>query len=82
MWVNENGTANLLSVPQLEKDGFRVTTNNLTEWVMYTPQDEKIVSSQYTGICNMMLYINVHQFKNDFALANTKAHQEKILHTV
>ena len=27
MWINEGGIANLLSIPQLEKDGFRVTSD-------------------------------------------------------
>ena len=31
MWVNERGIANLLSIPQLEKDGFRVTSDTKGE---------------------------------------------------
>ena len=27
MWLNEGGIANLLSIPQLGKDGFRVTSD-------------------------------------------------------
>ena len=38
MWVNDNGIANLISVPQLEKDGFHATTDTLAEWLVYTPQ--------------------------------------------
>ena len=82
MRVNESRITNLLSIPQLEKHGFRVTTDTLTELVVYTPQGEKIVFLQDTGLCNMMSYIDVRQFKNDFALANIKTHQEKSLQTV
>ena len=32
MWLNEGGIANLLSIQQLEKDGFRVTTDTHGEW--------------------------------------------------
>ena len=35
MWINEGGIANLLSIPQLEKDGFRVTSDTHGEWVVY-----------------------------------------------
>ena len=43
MWLNESGIANLLSIPQLEADGFRVTCDTDTNWVVYTPQGHKIV---------------------------------------
>ena len=35
MWINEGGIANLLSIPQLEKDGFRVTSDTHGEWIVY-----------------------------------------------
>ena len=31
MWLNEGGIANLLSIPQLEKDGFQVMSDTLGE---------------------------------------------------
>ena len=58
MWVNESRIANLLSIPQLEKDGFRVVTDTLGEWVVYTPQGEKIVFMKDTSLCNKMLYLH------------------------
>ena len=42
MWLNEGGIANLLSIPQLEKNGFRVTTDTHGEWVIHSPQGEKL----------------------------------------
>ena len=75
MWVDESGIENLLFIPQLGKDGFIITTDTLTEWVVYMPQGEKIVFLQDTGLYNRMPYIDVRQFKNDFALTNIEAHQ-------
>ena len=45
IWVDESGIANLLSIPELKNDGFCITTDSLTEWVVYMPQPqgEKIV---------------------------------------
>ena len=37
MWFNESGVANILSIPQLEENGFRVTTDTLGGWVVHTP---------------------------------------------
>ena len=44
MSVSKSGIANLLSIPQIEKNGFGVITDTLGEWLVYTPQGEKIVS--------------------------------------
>ena len=82
MWVNESGIANLLSIPQLEKDGFRVTSDTHRKWVVYTPQGEKIEFKHDTGLCKNMPYIDVRQFSKGFANANIKAHLEKRIQTV
>ena len=42
MWINEGGVANLLLIPQLEKDGFRMTSDTHGEWIVYSPRGEKI----------------------------------------
>ena len=34
MWINKQGIANLLSLPQLEDDGFRIVYDTLKEWVL------------------------------------------------
>ena len=70
MWINKSAIANLLSIPQPEKDCFCVTTDTLPGWVVHTPQGEKIVFLPDTGLCNRIPYIDVYQLKNDDALAS------------
>eukprot|EP00957_Ditylum_brightwellii_P042554 3222072-Ditylum_brightwellii.AAC.1 len=36
-WLNEKGIANLLSIPQLEKDGYTINYNTKRNWVVTTP---------------------------------------------
>ena len=59
MWLNEGGIANLLSIPQLEKDGFRVTSDTHGEWAVHSPQGEKLVFKRDTGLAENMPYIDV-----------------------
>ena len=87
MWVNEGGIANLLSIPQLEKDGFRVTSGTHGEWIMHSPRGKKLVFKRDIGNLKNMPYINVDDvtkaFASEvFALANIEAAQEKIIQTV
>ena len=49
MWINEGGIANFLSVPRLEKDGFRVTSDTHGEWIVYLPRGERLVFKRDTG---------------------------------
>ena len=82
MWINEGGITNLLSIPQLEKDGFRVTTDTHREWAVYMPQGEKLEFKRDTGLCENMPYIDVRDVTEAFANANIKAFQEKNIQTV
>ena len=41
-WLNKKGITNLLSVPQIEKDGFIIDYNTNHDWVVTTPTDEKL----------------------------------------
>ena len=54
MWLNKQGIANLLSIPQLEADGYRVTCDANMEWAVYTPQGTKIPFKRDTGLCKGM----------------------------
>ena len=71
MWLNQQGIANLLSIPQLEEDGFHVTSDTLKEWILITPQGKRIVFKRNTGLCNMMPSINMREHKGVFALVQT-----------
>ena len=87
MWVNKGGIANLLSIPQLEKDGFRVTSDTHGEWIMYSPRGEKLFFKQDSGALKNMPYIDLDDVttsfaSEDFAHANIEAAQEKIIQTV
>ena len=37
VWLNENGIANLISIPKLEADGYTVWTDTKREWIVSTP---------------------------------------------
>ena len=73
MWVNEGDIANLLSIPQLEKDGFRVTSDTHGEWIVHLPRGEKFVFKRDTGTTANMPYIDVCDIAEAFAHANIEA---------
>ena len=82
IWINEGGIANLLSIPQLEKDGFRVTSDTHGEWIVYSPRGEMLVFKRDTGNLKNIPYIDVDDVTTAFALeefahANIKAVQER-----
>ena len=86
-WINEGGIANLLPIPQLEKDGFRVTSDAHGEWIMYSPRGEILVFKRDSGNLKNMPYIDVDDVTTAFAWeafahANIEAAQEKIIQTV
>ena len=82
MWLNQNGIANLLSIPPFEADGFRMTCDTDTECIIYNPQGHKIVFKRDTVMCNRMPYINVCECMGDLALVNIKESQMKGLANV
>ena len=87
MWINEGGIANLLSIPQLEKDDFRVTSDTHREWIVYSPRGEKLIFKRDTGNLKNMPYIDVDDVTTAFALeafahANIEAVQEERIQTV
>ena len=60
-WLNKKGIVNLLSVPQLEKDGFVIDYNTNRDWVVTTPTGEKILFKKDTGLCEGMPYIDMRE---------------------
>ena len=71
MWLNKKGIANLLSIPQLEEDGYRVTCDTNTEWAVYTPSGTKIPFKRDKGLCNRMPYVDMREQKEAFAMVET-----------
>ena len=54
MWLNKKGIANLLSIPQLERDGYEVDYNTKRDWVVIAPTGKRIVFKRDTGLCDRM----------------------------
>ena len=61
MWLNEKGITNLLSILQLEEDGYVVDYNTNRDWVVTTPQGEKITFKRDMGLCSRMPYIDMRE---------------------
>ena len=49
MWLNGGGIANLISIPQLERDGYTVTYTTNKSWVVYTPDGKPITFGRDKG---------------------------------
>ena len=71
MWLNRNGIANLLSIPQLEQDGYTITYSTSSDWVVTTPQGKNITFKRDTGLCDRMLYINLREGQDGIIMLET-----------
>ena len=71
VWLNENGIANLISIPKLEADGYVVRTDTKGEWQVVTPEVETIPFKHDKGICVGMPYIDLREFKQGLVLIKT-----------
>jgi len=69
MWLNCGGIANLLSIPQLKEDGFKVRYD--TNGIVTSPSGEDIVFKRDTGLCNRMPYNDMHENHAGLALLQT-----------
>ena len=56
MWLVKNGIANLLSVNCLERDGFRVTSDSLGDWLVTSPDSGVLKFKSDTGVCEGFPY--------------------------
>jgi hypothetical protein len=71
LWLVHNGIANLLSLPQLETDGFTVSYHTGGNWIVTTPHDKEITFHQEEdGVCRGFPYINM-QSKVAMAMIQT-----------
>ena len=53
-----NGVANLCSLPELERLGFRITYDTLDEWVVISPKGgAQIVFKRDTGRCDRFPFV-------------------------
>ena len=71
VWLNKNRVANLLSIPQLEEDGYRIKYDTQGDWEVFTPEGKRIVFQRDTGVCKRMPYLDLRKHKGGFALIET-----------
>ena len=55
----DSSIANLLSVPQLEADGFTIDYTTNRDWVVTTPEGEEIMLKKDTGKCKRSIFIEM-----------------------
>ncbi len=71
LWLVHNGIANLLSLPQLEADGFTVSYHTRGNWIVTAPHGDKITfHREEDGMCHGFLYIDM-QSKAAVAMIQT-----------
>ena len=66
-----NGIANLMSLPQLEADGFRITYDTKTDWVIHCPDGTKLTLERDTGVCQGFPYLDMRKHKEHVAMLQT-----------
>jgi hypothetical protein len=77
LWLMRNGIANLLSLPQLEADGFTVSYHTGGNWIITTPHDKEITfHREESDVYRGFLYINM-QSKAAMAMIQTVCQQYK-----
>ena len=57
-WLVRTGIANLLSLPSLERDGFVVSYNTKTSWMVECPDGTVLKFLKDTGVCAGFPYLS------------------------
>ena len=70
-WLNKKGIANLLSIPQLEKDGCTINYNTKKNWVFTTPKGKCFLFKLDTGLCTGMPYLDICENHEALVLIQT-----------
>ena len=70
-WLNETGIADLLSIPQLEKDGYTIDYNTKQDWVVTTPSGKCLLFITDTGLCAGMPYLDIRENHEALVLIQT-----------
>jgi len=68
LWLVRHGIANLLSIPRLEKDGFRITYDTRTTWEIHCPDGKVIALKRDTGLCDRFPYLDMKEHKDEIAM--------------
>ena len=71
-WLNKKGIVNLLSIPQLEKDGYTINYNTKQDWVVMTPSGKCLLfKTDSTGLCAGMPYLDTRENHEALVLIQT-----------
>ena len=62
---------NLLSITQLEKDGYNIDYNTKRDWVVTTPEGKCLLFKKDTGMCEGMPYLDVRDNHEALVLLQT-----------
>ena len=85
VWLVRNGVANLLSLPELERLGFRIMHDTLDEWVVISPKGgARIIFKRDTGRCDrfpflLCIWIMMSRKLSLMLLANSSAREKLFL---
>ena len=70
-WLNEQGIANLFSIPQLEKDGYVIDYNTNRYWVVTTLEGKTLFLQKYAGMCEGIPYLGICGNHDAFLMIQT-----------
>ena len=70
-WLNEKGIVNLLSIPQLKKDGYTINYNTKRDWAVTTPSGKCLLFKSDTGLCAGMPYLDIRENHEALVLIQT-----------
>ena len=63
-WLVRNGIANILSIPQLERDGFVVEYVKQV-WTIICPNGTRLVLKRDMGLCKAFPYLDMRNLGTD-----------------
>ena len=70
-WLNEKGIVNLLSIPQLEKDGHTIDYNTKRDWVVAMPSGKCLLFKSDTGLYTGVPYLDLCENHEALVLIQT-----------
>ena len=71
LWLNEQVIANLLSITQLEKDGYGIDHNTNRDLVVTTPEEKTLLSKKDVGMCEEIPYLDICGNHDAFVMIQT-----------
>ena len=70
-WLNEQGIANLLSIPQLDKYGCVINHITNRDWVVTTPEGKTLLFQKDVCMCEGMTYLYLRGNHDAFVMIQT-----------